>query len=884
MSLHPGTRLGPYEIVAPLGAGGMGEVYRARDPRLGREVAIKVLPAEFAADADRMRRFDQEARAAGSLSHPNIVTVFDVGTDGGTAYVVEELVPGGTLRERLEQGALPLRDVLRIGAGIASGLAAAHEKGIVHRDLKPENVALASDGRPQLLDFGLARVVAPVSEATLSAQPTSAGAILGTVGYMAPEQARGEAADARSDLFALGTMLHEMLSGVRPFSRGSAVETLHAILKEEPPPLPAEVPAGLARVVERCLEKDPRARFQSARDLAFALGQVSGDSGRVSPAVIAEAQASRRRGLAPVAWLVGAALLAAIAFFAGRGTAPQAPVGAIRISTLSQGTRDTEPSVSPDGRLVAFSAVRQNGQGIWIMDMVSRSEVRLTDRNDHLPRFTNDGGSIVFSRYAGQQQSIWRVPAIGGTPRMLVEHGSDADCSPDGSQIAYIGSSTDSTSENVLIVVAKSDGSGAREVWAKPNVIAASPRWSPDGRHVAFVVAGNQNNPNAIGVVEVATGRTRIFPSPHAAVLSSPAWDGDGGMIVAEGEGIVALQRGASARLFRLDPRSGHWRALGWITDYPVIMDLAPDGRIVMSALVARQNLVEAPVGARDLAESRTLTSGLVIDRQPVFSPDGKSVMFSSNRGGTLDLWEVSLEGGELHRLTDDPADDWDPAYSPDGQSIFWSSNRGGGFEIWTARRDGSAPRQVSHDSLDAENPAPTRDGRGVLYSSSNPEKAGLWSIPLEGGTGDHLLRSSTLIPDLSPDGRYVSVVRSAGTLLPNLTVFDLEQRRELPAPVGIRLVLGAFQAGRSRWSPDGGSLVYTDNAPNGQTVLLRRPLADWRGEGSRVDTLYPRTPVTIESFGFSPDGKRAVLSVVDWLTGLTITDAIPGIRPPKRN
>ncbi len=189
----------------------------------------------------------------------------------------------------------------------------------------------------------------------------------------------------------------------------------------------------------------------------------------------------------------------------------------------------------------------------------------------------------------------------------------------------------------------------------------------------------------------------------------------------------------------------------------------------------------------------------------------------------------------------------------------------------------------MSHDSLDAENPAPTRDGRGVLYSSSNPEKAGLWSIPLEGGTGDHLLRSSTLIPDLSPDGRYVSVVRSAGTLLPNLTVFDLEQRRELPAPVGIRLVLGAFQAGRSRWSPDGGSLVYTDNAPNGQTVLLRRPLADWRGEGSRVDTLYPRTPVTIESFGFSPDGKRAVLSVVDWLTGLTITDPIAGVRAPKR-
>ena len=252
VTLSPGTRLGPYEIVAPLGAGGMGEVYRARDPRLNRDVAIKVLPPAFAADADRMRRFTQEARAAGSLQHPNIVTVFDVGTEGGTAYVVQELVPGGTLRDRMERGSLPLRETLRITSAIAAGLAAAHEKGIVHRDLKPENVAIADEGRPQVLDFGLARVAAALTEsATGSAMATSDGLVIGTVGYMAPEQVRGDAADARSDLFALGTMLHEMLSGARPFSRGSAVETLHAILTEEPPPLPASVPAPVARVARR---------------------------------------------------------------------------------------------------------------------------------------------------------------------------------------------------------------------------------------------------------------------------------------------------------------------------------------------------------------------------------------------------------------------------------------------------------------------------------------------------------------------------------------------------------------------------------------------------------------------------------------------------------
>ena len=883
MTLTPGTRLGPYEIIAPLGAGGMGEVYRARDPRLNRDVAIKVLPEAFAKDAERMRRFTQEARAAGSLQHPNIVTVFDVGAEGETAYVVQELVPGGSLRDRLARGAVPLREGLRITAGIAAGLAAAHEKGIVHRDLKPENVAIADEGRPQVLDFGLARIERPFDEATLTAQPTSAGMVIGTVGYMSPEQVRGETADARSDLFAVGTMLHEMLSGARPFSRGSAVETLHAILTEEPPPLPASVPPSLARIVTRCLEKDPRARFQSARDLAFTLDLVAGED----PRAAAEASgpgAARPRRVAVWVPIVATLAVAAAAFVAGRMTAPRPAEGTVRVSTLSQGTRDGEPSVSPDGRLVAFSSVRPGGLGIWLMDMASRSEVRLTTGADHLPRFTPDGSSVLYTRLENSRQSLWRVPAIGGSPRLVIEDAADGDVSPDGARIAFVVGTSDSAGVRSQLMLARSDGTERRELWSVGSTILGSPRWSADGRRIAVILAGSQNTPGTVAVVDVEKGTARQFPSPNGAVLSSPAWDGTGhGLVVAEGEGVVAIQRGASGRLFRLDVRSGRYQPIGWLSDYPVQLDLLPDGRLVLSSFLARQNLREVALGGRSTEGGRWLTAGMAIDRQPVYAPDGRSVLFSSNRGGTLDLWEASVESGEMHRVTDDPADDWDPVYTRDGESIFWSSNRSGAFEIWTARRDGTAPRQVSRDSVDAENPGISPDGRWLVYSSSSAVKAGLWRVGSDGGNAEHLLRSGTLIPDLSPDGRHAAVILGVGTLGANLAVVDLETRRPLPASVPLRVTSGTVQVGRARWTPDGGAIVYIELREDGHPILLRRPLSFWRGEGGGVDTLFAGSADAIESFGFSADGRRAVISVVDWLSGLSIADGVPGIVPPKR-
>ncbi len=291
MTLAPGHRLGPYEIVAPLGAGGMGEVYRAKDSRLGREVAIKVLPAEVATDSERLRRFEQEARAASALSHPNILTVFELGTHDGHPFLVAELLEGRSLREILAGGeAIAAKRALAWGSQIARGLAAAHDKGIVHRDLKPENLFLTRDGVVKILDFGLAKLNAPddrtlAAATTIAGAATGSGVILGTAGYMAPEQVRGAGVDARADLFALGCVLYELLGGQRAFRGDTSIETLNAILKEEPPPLAGlrtAISPAVSRIVERCLEKDPAERFQSARDLAFNLENLAAESGQAT--------------------------------------------------------------------------------------------------------------------------------------------------------------------------------------------------------------------------------------------------------------------------------------------------------------------------------------------------------------------------------------------------------------------------------------------------------------------------------------------------------------------------------------------------------------------------------------------------------------------------
>ncbi len=425
MSLVPGSKLGPYEILGQIGAGGMGEVYRAKDPRLSREVAIKVLPATFSQDAERLRRFEQEAKAAGVLNHPNITAVYDIGTNStdGAPYVVQELLEGETLRAALAGGRIAQRRALDYATQIALGLAAAHEKGIVHRDLKPENVFVTKDGRVKILDFGLAKLTqneGEVSSATnlpTETRGTEPGVVLGTLGYMSPEQVRGKPADARSDIFSFGAILYEMLSGKRAFHGDSAADTMSAILREDPPDLSVtnqNISPGLERIVRHCLEKNPEQRFQSARDLAFDLEAVSGTSVQTATAPVPR----RKPRLLPCALLVLGLLAGAALVFSlrGRATAGTAPLAGAYVSPAHQSPgRRNSPSLSPDGQSVAFA--HRSGQQARPLGPARRRPQSDRpdadcDQDSYSPAFSPDGTSSRTARAAATAgSSSWAPPA-----------------------------------------------------------------------------------------------------------------------------------------------------------------------------------------------------------------------------------------------------------------------------------------------------------------------------------------------------------------------------------------------------------------------------------------------------------------------------------------
>jgi len=408
--LVAGSTLGPYKIIAPIGSGGMGEVYRARDTRLSRDVALKVIHAEVAREPERIKRFEQEARAAGALSHPNICAIYDLGTFEGSPFVVMELLEGESLRAKLEAGPVPVRKALDYIAQAARGLAVAHEKGIVHRDLKPENLFVTKDGRLKVLDFGLAKrdVAAGDGSETSSptaARPTEPGAVLGTVGYMSPEQVRGQAADARSDLFSLGTVLYEMLSGQRAFARETSAETMTAILREEPPDLATTVeglPPSLARIVGHCLEKRPEERFQSARDLAFDLSSLS-DS-QVRHERVAETTPKRR--FRPHAITAALVLLGALLGLAGgrlsKGAGAPSTAKATTASFVQltdQPGVEQDPSLSPDGKSVVYAAQPGGNLDVFLLRVGGRNPQNLTadsPADDHQPAFSPDGERIAF--------------------------------------------------------------------------------------------------------------------------------------------------------------------------------------------------------------------------------------------------------------------------------------------------------------------------------------------------------------------------------------------------------------------------------------------------------------------------------------------------------
>jgi Tol biopolymer transport system component/serine/threonine protein kinase len=879
----------------------MGEVYRARDERLGREVAIKVLPAEIASERERIGRLEQEARAASALNHPNIVTIHEFGSVDGTFFMAMELVDGKNLRELLAAGPVPLKKVLLIAQHLAGGLAAAHAEGIVHRDLKPENVMVTKGGLVKILDFGLAKLTLPGSgSGELSDIPTrphhgtAPGTVLGTVGYMSPEQASGRPLDFRSDQFALGTILYELLTGKRAFQRDSAVETLAAIIREEPEPIPAVGPGGAIPspfrwIVERCLSKDPEFRYASTFDLAQEIAGVIAHLSEISSPGVEGASAGAERRPTPLLSRLGVrAALAALAGLAvGMVVGPRSfrppPAELPSIRSLTSSGDDADPAISRDGKMIAFVSGRSGRSRIWLKQLAGGAEVALTEGSDSSPRFSPDGASVLFTRTVDDRPALHRAEVLGGEPRKIVDDAVSGDWSPDGQRIVFVRVRRAKVRRSSVVGVAAADGAGAQILAEVSDRVLSHPRWSPDGRWiVATEVAAQAAEPDSILLIS-ADGKERrsIRPALGRGRLSWLAWNGDGREVLYFQADAVTVFAGASGRVIAQELSSEKARTLFWTAATVNGLDVAGEGRILFDSSSMRGNLRETAIDGEAPVEKRGhwLTRGNSNDRQPRYSPDGKWVVFSSNRNGNLDLWKVETATGAIRRLTDDVAADWDPAFTGDGRNLVWSSNRSGHFEIWIADADGAGPRRLTDDGVDAENPSSTPDGNWIVYNSANPSKAGIWKIGRDGSGATRILGHETsLWPEVSPDGRYVSFQTATSPTSAAVDVVRLSDGVTLPR----RILVSGWRAGRSRWRP-GGGLAFVANDENGVNGVFIQDFDEAR------DTTGSRRPLAgfdpdfpAESFGFSPDGARVTVSGGERSSSLMVADSVAGIFPAE--
>jgi hypothetical protein len=646
MPLTPGTRLGSYEILSSIGAGGMGEVYSARDTRLNREVAIKVLPAAFAGDPERRARFEREAQAVATLSHPNVVAIHDTGVHDGQAFVVMELLAGQSLRERLNAGPVPARKAIDFGVQIARGLGAAHGKGIVHRDLKPENVFLLDDGQVKILDFGLARQATADahSGATQTMASTDPGVVMGTVGYMAPEQVRGQIVDARADVFAFGAVLYEMVSGQRAFQRATAADTMSAILTQDPPELAGSRPdlsPALDRIMRHCLEKNANERFQSARDVAFALEALSGTgvaTGVSSGAIPAPPPTKRNRWLLPVAGLALAAVAVAGGFALGQ--ANSGGRGDVRFEARTWDRQwVTNARFGPDGKSIVFSAaLAGNVPSLYVIRDGTFMSQQVGQPGVHLLSVSSTGELAVILDPEPQGHRIFHGTlarmTLDGAPRELMKDVTEADWSPDGSKLAII----------------RRDGGKYRLEYPSGTLLyetqtgyLSDPRVSPDGTQVAFFDHPIRHDNR--GWVKVAgPGGARTLAGEYWA-LEGIAWDGESVLFTGTAEGHDSLQPIAVSVSGEPRPRkvlSGAGAML--------VFDLGAGGRMLITRDDFRasvRGLVPGESVERDFPWLDTAVWGF-------FTRDGKKLLFndeSQSAGGDYAVTMRDVASGQVVRL-----------------------------------------------------------------------------------------------------------------------------------------------------------------------------------------------------------------------------------------
>lgn len=677
MPLPPGTKLGPYEVSATLGAGGMGEVYRAKDTRLGRDVAIKVLPGALAQSADRLQRFEQEARVLGTMNHPNLLAIFDVGREDGLQYLVSELLEGQSLRERLSDGALPQRKVVEYSTKIASGLAAAHDKGIVHRDLKPENIFITSDEHVKILDFGLAKYATEAAVSgvtvTMTSAGTSPGTVMGTVGYMSPEQVRGEMADSRSDIFSFGAVLFEMATGQRAFTGDSAVETLGAILKSEPPEIDLEknkVSPGLERILRHCLEKNPSERFQSARDLGFALAALSG-SGTGVTATLPQIEDKTKRVRAQWLWITaGIALASFIGLVAAlmlRGGKQSAARQEFAIPLRGEANH---LAISADGSMLAYTTPdEKSGENVINVQKVgARTATTLSStQGASYPFFSPDNQYVAF--YADGK--LKKIAVSGGPPQVLTLASNGRGGSWGSKNVILYAPDTGRS-----IYKINSDGSHPEDLTSKYFAPAESThRWPvflPDGEHFLFW-GGNfknvEDDPDSGIYLSSINGRDR---KKLLLTHSSLGYANGRVFYLDRRRGLVAAKFDiSSGRVEGESQLIGEGVGFQPSTFYAAFA-VGNNGTVVYNSSAGATTSVLAWYDRSGKELSRLGEEGVLAN--PSLSPDEAHVAVdrTDTKAGNVDIWIYDVKRGTASRFTFDPAEEVTPVWSHDGQKLTY--------------------------------------------------------------------------------------------------------------------------------------------------------------------------------------------------------------------
>jgi Tol biopolymer transport system component/serine/threonine protein kinase len=776
-----GQTLAHYRITAAIGAGGMGEVYRATDTRLGRDVALKVLPAEMASSPERLERFQREAKALAALDHPGVVSVYSVEEADGVHFLTMQLVEGQPLGQLIPEGGLPVARLIEIAAALADALAAAHEKGIVHRDLKPANVMVTKEGRVKVLDFGLGKVTesrdgARADSEVQTEMRTREGVVMGTVPYMSPEQVSGVGLDHRTDIFSLGVILYEMATGRRPFEGRSSAELASAILRDTPPALTgrrSDLPADLARVIERCLAKDPAARFQAAREVRAALDQVSDVKVELAElkqrletqsAAAATARAGMKRGRA--ALVAGAVVIAAIIVALVSWNRPERPpehaLQEVPLTTF-EGS-ETSPTFSPDGNQVAFSwdGESRDNFDIYAQVIGSGSPLRLTKdpAPDTAAAWSPDGRYIAFIRSIGVegQGAIYLVPPLGGAERKIAEGiflrlneswPTKLGWAPDGKTLFL--SEWDGSAQGIYSVEVETGEK--RRLTSPPPHGDYSLAVSPDGETVAFARLSLAGLASSLYVAPIRGGDPRRLTLPLGSV--SVTWMHDGKEIVyASGQAA-----GFTPSLWKIAVAGGEPRRVPILGEGGVMPVVSPSGRrLVYVRLMRDANIwrYDRPERDGDSWQTRKLTTSTHLDSAPQISPDSRRIVFASTRSGSNQIWVAESDGSNQVQLTSLEPMAGSPRWSPDSRSIAFDSRAKGNADIYVVDSQGGPPRPIVVEAVDQTRPSWSHDGKWLYFASDHTGTSQIWRVPAGGGHLVQLTQRGGRIPFESADGRFV--------------------------------------------------------------------------------------------------------------------------------